>query len=195
MKVRGYGWGALVAPLSRSRAPAGASGALAAPSLRQLIGAIQTRFRLRPICAGPVPSTRPFRGHDLFAEKRASRSGGVGLLSLRAARVPGGKWPIGVQHGGGSTSSASGFLMCTLITRAIGRAPISSSSAETYELSCPSRVAANCGRASSIHTPSGPRMKHTRTPGRMVVGSRVNSTPLAFRSAAIASMPVTASPK
>jgi hypothetical protein len=50
------------------------------------------RFRLRPICAGPVPSTRPFRGHDLFAEKRASRSGGVGLLSLRTARVPGGKW-------------------------------------------------------------------------------------------------------
>ena len=30
-----------------------------------------------------------------------------------------------------STSSASGFLMCSLITRAIGRAPISSSSAET----------------------------------------------------------------
>jgi hypothetical protein len=29
-----------------------------------------------------------------------------------------------------STSSASGFLMCSLITRAIGRAPISSSSAE-----------------------------------------------------------------
>jgi hypothetical protein len=29
------------------------------------------------------------------------------------------------------TSSASGFLMCSLITRAIGRAPISSSSAET----------------------------------------------------------------
>jgi hypothetical protein len=38
---------------------------------------------------------------------------------------------IGVQHGCGSTSSASGFLMCSLITRAIGRAPISSSSAET----------------------------------------------------------------
>jgi hypothetical protein len=30
-----------------------------------------------------------------------------------------------------SSSSASGFLMCSLITRAIGRAPISSSSAET----------------------------------------------------------------
>ena len=30
-----------------------------------------------------------------------------------------------------STSSASGFLMCSLITRTIGRAPISSSSAET----------------------------------------------------------------
>ena len=64
MKVRGYGWGALVAPLSRSRAPAGARGALAAQSLRQLIGAIQTGFG----CArclhneddpgnGPVPTT------------------------------------------------------------------------------------------------------------------------------------------
>ncbi len=45
--------------------------------------------------------------------------------------------------------------------------------------------------SSSIDTPSGPRMKQTRVPGRTVVGSRVNSTPLALRSAAIASMPVT----
>ena len=35
------------------------------------------------------------------------------------------------RRGPNSTSSASGFLMCSLITRAIGRAPISSSSAET----------------------------------------------------------------
>src|SRR5579863_466644 len=48
---------------------------------------------------------------------------------------------------------------------------------------------------SSIDTPSGARMKQTRTPGRTVVGSRVNSTPLAFRSAAIASIPLTDSPK
>ena len=53
-----------------------------------------------------------------------------------------------------------------------------------------------CLRSSnSIEMPSGPRMKHTRTPGRTVVGSRVNSTPLALRSAAMASMPLTVSPK
>ena len=34
-----------------------------------------------------------------------------------------------------STSSASGFLMCSLITRTIGRAPISSSSVKRDELS------------------------------------------------------------
>ena len=49
--------------------------------------------------------------------------------------------------------------------------------------------------SSSIDTPSGARMKQTRTPGRTVVGSRVNSTPLALRSAAMASMPRTESPK
>src|SRR5262247_4344141 len=49
--------------------------------------------------------------------------------------------------------------------------------------------------SSSIETPSGARMKQTRTPGRTVVGSRVNSTPLALSSAAIASMPLTDSPK
>jgi substrate-binding family protein len=49
--------------------------------------------------------------------------------------------------------------------------------------------------SNSIDTPSGARIKQTRTPGRTVVGSRVNSTPLAFRSAAIASMPLTDSPK
>ena len=49
--------------------------------------------------------------------------------------------------------------------------------------------------SSSIDTPSGARMKQTRTPGRTVVGSRVNSTPLALRSAAMASIPLTESPK
>ena len=48
---------------------------------------------------------------------------------------------------------------------------------------------------SSIEIPCGPRMKQMRTPGRMVVGSRVNSTPLALISAATASMSFTASPK
>ena len=49
--------------------------------------------------------------------------------------------------------------------------------------------------SSSIETPSGARMKQTRRPGRTVVGSLVNSTPLALRSAAMASMPLTARPK
>src|SRR5262249_51102072 len=49
--------------------------------------------------------------------------------------------------------------------------------------------------SSSIDTPSGARRKATRTPGRTVVGSRVNSTPLALSSATIASMPLTVSPK
>ncbi len=48
---------------------------------------------------------------------------------------------------------------------------------------------------SSIDTPSGARMKQTRTPGRTVVGSRVNSTPLLLSSAAMASMPFTLRPK
>jgi hypothetical protein len=48
---------------------------------------------------------------------------------------------------------------------------------------------------SSIETPSGPRIKQIRTPGRTVVGSRVNSTPFFFNSAATASMPLTARPK
>ena len=48
---------------------------------------------------------------------------------------------------------------------------------------------------SSIETPSGPRIKQIRTPGRTVVGSRVNSTPFFFSSAATASMPLTVRPK
>ena len=43
--------------------------------------------------------------------------------------------------------------------------------------------------------PCGPRMKQMRTPGRMVVGSFVNSTPLALISVATASMSFTVSPK
>src|SRR5262245_41872586 len=49
--------------------------------------------------------------------------------------------------------------------------------------------------SSSIDTPSGARRKATRTPGRTVVGSLVNSTPFALSSATTASMPVTVSPK
>src|SRR5262245_45160269 len=49
--------------------------------------------------------------------------------------------------------------------------------------------------SSTLDTPSGVRMKQRRTPGRTVVGSLVNSTPLALRSAAMASMPLTVSPK
>src|SRR6516162_9030193 len=49
--------------------------------------------------------------------------------------------------------------------------------------------------SSSIDTPSGARKKATRTPGRTVVGSRVNSAPLALSSATTASMPLTVSPK
>ncbi len=41
---------------------------------------------------------------------------------------------------------------------------------------------------SSIEMPCGPRRKQMRTPGRIVVGSFVNSTPLALISAATASM-------
>ena len=48
---------------------------------------------------------------------------------------------------------------------------------------------------SSIEMPCGPRMKQMRTPGRMVVGSLVNSTPLALISAATASMSFTVNPK
>src|SRR4051794_28710817 len=48
---------------------------------------------------------------------------------------------------------------------------------------------------SSTEMPCGPRMKQMRTPGRMVVGSLVNSTPFALISAATASMSLTASPK
>ena len=62
---------------------------------------------------------------------------------------------------------------------------------------------ANCARqayflsrsSSSIEMPCGPRMKQMRTPGRIVVGSLVNSTPLALISAATASMSFTVSPK
>lgn len=43
--------------------------------------------------------------------------------------------------------------------------------------------------------PCGPRRKQIRTPGRMVIGSRVNSTPLALSDAATASMSRTESPK
>ena len=49
--------------------------------------------------------------------------------------------------------------------------------------------------SSSIEMPCGPRMKQMRTPGRMVVGSFVNSTPLALISAATASMSFTVRPK
>nr|GAJ35988.1 hypothetical protein BDOA9_0152000 [Bradyrhizobium sp. DOA9] len=49
--------------------------------------------------------------------------------------------------------------------------------------------------SSSIEMPSGPRMKQMRTPGRMVVGSRVKATPLALISAATASMSFTVKPK
>jgi hypothetical protein len=49
--------------------------------------------------------------------------------------------------------------------------------------------------SSSIEMPCGPRMKQMRTPGRIVVGSLVNSTPLALISAATASMSFTVSPK
>ena len=45
--------------------------------------------------------------------------------------------------------------------------------------------------SSSIEMPCGPRMKQMRTPGRTVVGSLVNSQPLALSSAATASMPLT----
>src|SRR4051794_29465132 len=49
--------------------------------------------------------------------------------------------------------------------------------------------------SSSTEMPCGPRMKQMRTPGRMVVGSLVNSTPLALISAATASMSFTVKPK
>src|SRR3954471_22394678 len=49
--------------------------------------------------------------------------------------------------------------------------------------------------SSSIETPCGARRKATRTPGRTVVGSRLNSAPLALSSATTASMPLTSSPK
>lgn len=49
--------------------------------------------------------------------------------------------------------------------------------------------------SNSIEMPCGPRMKQMRTPGRMVVGGLVNSTPLALISAATASMSFTVSPK
>ena len=49
--------------------------------------------------------------------------------------------------------------------------------------------------SSSIEMPCGPRMKQMRMPGRMVVGSFVNSTPLALISAATASMSFTVNPK
>ena len=49
--------------------------------------------------------------------------------------------------------------------------------------------------SSSIETPSGPRRKAMRMPGRMLFGSIVNSAPFALRSATMASMPVTDSPK
>jgi hypothetical protein len=49
--------------------------------------------------------------------------------------------------------------------------------------------------SSSIEMSCGPRMKQMRTPGRMVVGSLVNSTPLALISAATASISFTLSPK
>jgi hypothetical protein len=49
--------------------------------------------------------------------------------------------------------------------------------------------------SSSTEMPCGPRMKQMRTPGRMVVGSFVNSTPFALISAATASMSFTVSPK
>src|SRR5919201_4284498 len=48
---------------------------------------------------------------------------------------------------------------------------------------------------SSIEIPCGPRMKQMRTPGLIVVGSLVNSTPLPLISAATASMSFTVSPK
>ena len=49
--------------------------------------------------------------------------------------------------------------------------------------------------SSSIEIPSGPRRKAMRTPGRMVLGSIVNSAPLALSPATTSSMPVTVSPK
>src|ERR1700678_482072 len=49
--------------------------------------------------------------------------------------------------------------------------------------------------SSSIEIPCGPRMKQMRTPGRVVVGSLVNSTPLALISAATASISFTLSPR
>src|SRR5262249_12360350 len=59
----------------------------------------------------------------------------------------------------------------------------------------PRPVQAMLRSSSSIDTPSGARRKATRTPGRTVVGSRVNSTPLALSSATTASMPLTHTPK
>ena len=48
---------------------------------------------------------------------------------------------------------------------------------------------------SSIEMPCGPRIKQMRTPGRIVVGGFVNSTPFALISAATASMSFTVRPK
>jgi hypothetical protein len=48
--------------------------------------------------------------------------------------------------------------------------------------------------SNSICTFCGPRRKAMRTPGRIVLGSTVNSAPLCFSSATTASMPSTRSP-
>src|SRR5579885_208202 len=49
--------------------------------------------------------------------------------------------------------------------------------------------------SNSMETPCGPRKKQILMPGRGLCGSLVNSTPLALSSAAMVSMPDTASPK
>jgi hypothetical protein len=54
------------------------------------------------------------------------RIAGLGILQVSSVITTTRTWPPDFKRPN-STSSASGFLMCSWITRAIGRAPISSS--------------------------------------------------------------------
>ncbi len=91
-----------------------------------------------------------------------------------------------------SAAISAAFAGCPISpARHAGRSPMPHPASLTVSL----HLYLGSRSSSSMEMPCGPRRKQILIPGRGMVGSVVNSTPFFFRSATMASMPVTARPK
>ena len=95
-------------------------------------------------------------------------------------------FPYGSKPGAGGQGNPPGLLVQRKAPRAERRAK-----AQIREI----HVYFGSRSSSSIEMPCGPRRKQILMPGRGTCGGLLNSTPLPLSSAAMASMPLTASPK